>query len=80
MEERTNADDVELEATLEQLALDLGCDAVETDMALGVDGGSGHRRHCCGGLGILGIQKGNREVLVVLVVLVARVVRRTGAW
>ncbi len=62
MGERTNADDVELEAALEQLALDLGCDAVETDMALGVDGGSGHRRHCCGVfLDGLGIQKGNRR-------------------
>ncbi len=74
MGERTNADDVELEAALEQLALDLGCDAVETDMALGVDGGSGHRRHCCGCVDVLGIQKGNREGVV------ARVVRRTGAW
>lgn len=38
----TNADDVELEASLEQLALNLGGDAVETDMAIGVDGLSGH--------------------------------------
>lgn len=46
--ELTNADDVELETALKQLALNLGCDAVETDMALGVDGGSGHRRHFFG--------------------------------
>ena len=46
--ELTDADDVELESALEQLALNLGCDAVETDMALGVDGGSGHGRHCVG--------------------------------
>ncbi len=48
----TNADDVELETTLQQLALDLGCDTVETNMAARV-----HRRlgsvsiegcHCCG--------------------------------
>ena len=41
----TNADDVELEATLDELALDLRGDAVETDVALGVDGGSRHGRH-----------------------------------
>lgn len=46
-EELTNADDVELEAALQQLALDLGRDAVETDMALWVDGGCGHGRHGC---------------------------------
>lgn len=46
----TDADDVELEATLEQLALDLGRDAVETDVALGVDGGSRHGGHCGGRL------------------------------
>ncbi|MDA4132867.1 MAG: hypothetical protein OK454_07060, partial [Thaumarchaeota archaeon] len=40
--EPTNADDVELEATLKELALDLGGDAVETDVALGVDGSSRH--------------------------------------
>lgn len=44
----TNTDDIELETTLEELALDLGGDAVETDVALGVDGGSGHGRHCSG--------------------------------
>lgn len=38
MSRLTNADDVELETTLQELALDLGGDAVETDMALGVDG------------------------------------------
>ncbi len=43
---RTDADDVELEATLEQLALNLRRDAVETDMAVGVDGGLlGEGRH-----------------------------------
>jgi len=30
----TNADDVELEAALQELALNLRCDAIETDMAL----------------------------------------------
>ena len=33
--ERTNANDVELKATLEELALNLSRDAVEADMALG---------------------------------------------
>lgn len=42
----TNTDDVELESALQELALDLGGDAVETDMALGVDGGSRYGRHC----------------------------------
>jgi len=40
----TDADNIELEAAFEKLALNLGRDAVETDMALGVD--SRHRRHC----------------------------------
>lgn len=31
--ERTDADDVELESALQELALNLRCDAVETDMA-----------------------------------------------
>ena len=35
LEQLTNADDVELKAALEELALNLGSDAVETDMALG---------------------------------------------
>lgn len=34
----TNADDVELETTLQELLLNLRSDAVETDMALGVNG------------------------------------------
>jgi len=34
-----NTDDIELETTLQELALDLRRDAVETDMAVGVDGG-----------------------------------------
>lgn len=41
----TNADDVELETTLQQLALDLAGDAVETNVALGVDGRRRHGRH-----------------------------------
>jgi hypothetical protein len=41
----TDTDYVELEATLQQLALDLAGDAVETDMALGVDARSRHGRH-----------------------------------
>lgn len=41
----TNADDVELETTLEELALDLAGDAVETNVALGVDGRRRHGRH-----------------------------------
>ena len=41
----TNADDVELEATLQKLALNLRGDAVETNMALGVDGRRRHGRH-----------------------------------
>lgn len=49
---RTNTDDVELEATLQELALDLAGDAVETDVALGVDGRRGSGCHfCCGCLG-----------------------------
>lgn len=35
----TNTHDIELETTLQQLPLDLGGDAVETDMAVGEDGG-----------------------------------------
>jgi hypothetical protein len=38
----TDADDIELEATLEELALDLRRDAVEADVALGEDS-AGHR-------------------------------------
>jgi len=41
---RTNADNIELEAALQELALNLRGDAVETDMALGEDSGRGH---CC---------------------------------
>lgn len=33
----TNTDDVELEAALEKLLLNLACDAVETDRLFGVD-------------------------------------------
>lgn len=39
----TDADDIELEAPLEQLLLDLSSDAVKTDVALGEDGGRIHR-------------------------------------
>lgn len=38
----TNANDIELETTLQQLLLDLAGNAVETDVALGVDGSRGH--------------------------------------
>ena len=41
----TNTDDIELKATFEELALDLLCDTVETDMALG-NHGSLLRRDC----------------------------------
>lgn len=44
----TNANDVELETTLQELALDLRGDAVETDMALGEDGAGGHGGHLDG--------------------------------
>lgn len=49
--ERTNADDIELKAALEQLLLDLGGDGVEADVALGEDAGlllGVHRRHVAG--------------------------------
>ena len=46
----TDADDVELKATLQQLLLDLVGDAVEADVALGEDGGTlrahGRGSHC----------------------------------
>ena len=42
---RTNADDIELETALQELALNLRRDAVETDMAVGVDGGGRNGRH-----------------------------------
>lgn len=41
----TNADNVELETALQELALDLRRDAVETDMALGENGGGGSSSH-----------------------------------
>ena len=52
---RTDADDVELETTLQELALNLGRDAVETDMGVWVhscllwgDGVCGsHCESCC---------------------------------
>jgi hypothetical protein len=44
----TNANDVELEATLQELALNLRGDAVETNMALGEDGACGHGGHLDG--------------------------------
>ena len=41
---RTDADNIELEAALKELALDLGGDAVKTDVAVGEDGVL-HGRH-----------------------------------
>ena len=41
----TNADDIELKATLEQLSLDLVSDAVKTDMASREDGLLGGHAH-----------------------------------
>lgn len=46
--EHTNTHDIELESALQQLALDLGGDAVETDMAVGEDGGRVGRGGACG--------------------------------
>ncbi len=43
----TDTDDVELETSLQELALNLGGDAVKTDMALRVDGRSWHGSHFC---------------------------------
>ena len=48
---RTNTNHVELETTFEKFALNLGCDTVKTDMALGhhrplLRGHWGHWRHC----------------------------------
>lgn len=46
--ELTNTHDIELEATLQQLPLDLRGNAVETNMAAGKDRGrSGRCRACC---------------------------------
>ena len=48
----TDTHDIELETTLQELALDLRGDAVETDMAVGEDGGllsrssAGSGGHC----------------------------------
>lgn len=42
---RTDADDVELEAALQELALNLAGDAVETDVALGINRSRGNGRH-----------------------------------
>lgn len=41
----TDADNVELKTTLQELALDLAGDAVETNVALRVDACSRHGRH-----------------------------------
>lgn len=38
----TDADDIELEASLQELALNLGGDAVETDVTVGEHRGAGH--------------------------------------
>lgn len=49
MSRLTNAHDIELESTFQQLALDLGGDAVETDVAAREDRrGIGGRRIGCG--------------------------------
>ena len=57
MTRHTDNDNVELETALQELALDLGSDAVETDMALGEDGGRGHGRHFVGQV-LIGTRKG----------------------
>ena len=44
---RTNANDVKLETTLQQLLLNLRSNAVETDMALGDDGRSWRSHFVC---------------------------------
>lgn len=38
----TNANDVELETSLQQLAFDLGGDAIETNMGVGIDSRRSH--------------------------------------
>jgi hypothetical protein len=43
--ELTNADDIELKATLQQLLFNLGGDAVEADVTFWVDGSLRVRRH-----------------------------------
>lgn len=45
-ENRTDADDVELETALQKFPLNLLCDAVETDMALGGDNLGCYASHC----------------------------------
>ena len=45
MDRRTDTDDIELETTLQELALNLRRDAVETNMAVGVDSGLREGRH-----------------------------------
>lgn len=45
VEGRTNADDIELETSLQQLALNLRGDTIETNMAVGIHSG---RSHCLG--------------------------------
>lgn len=57
----TDANDVELEATLQELTLNLGCDAVKTDMALGEDGGGSG--HLDGEFGFRGGQEGSEKVV-----------------
>ena len=41
----TNTNDIELETSLDELALDLRGDTIETNMAVGVDGSSWHGGH-----------------------------------
>lgn len=59
----TNTDDIELEAALEELLLDLLGDAVETDVAFGEDGGC-LLRGCSGGghCGCAGASVGTRKL------------------
>lgn len=54
---RTDADDIELEAALEELALDLGGDAVETNVAVGHDAVL-HGRHIEGMPGVMCRERG----------------------
>lgn len=47
----TNANNVELESSFQQLALNLRSDAVETDVAVGQNGAGGHGGHLDCGMG-----------------------------
>lgn len=56
---RTDTDDIELEAALKELALDLGGDAVEADVAVGDDRVL-HGRHDEGMPGVMFCEQGAR--------------------